>query len=71
MFSLTSRRQFFSRIRQGVRALIEERERFLAAVSHDLKTPVTRLRLRSEMLEDEGLRERFVRDLDEVQPDYR
>lgn len=59
--------QAFNAMQQRIRSSIEERERFLAAVSHDLKTPVTRLRLRSEMLEDEGLRERFVRDLDEVQ----
>ena len=51
------------RIRQG----IEERERFLAAVSHDLKTPVTRLRLRTEMLAEAGLRERFRSDIEEMQ----
>lgn len=52
-----------TRIRQG----IEERERFLAAVSHDLKTPVTRLRLRTEMLAEAGLRERFRSDIEEMQ----
>lgn len=59
--------QAFNSMQQRIRAGIEERERFLAAISHDLKTPVTRLRLRSEMLDDPGLRERFVRDLDEMQ----
>ena len=59
--------QAFNAMQQHIRSSIEERERFLAAVSHDLKTPVTRLRLRSEMLQDPGLRERFVRDLDEMQ----
>ena len=59
--------QAFNAMQQHIRSGIEERERFLAAVSHDLKTPVTRLRLRSEMLDDPGLRERFVRDLDEMQ----
>lgn len=59
--------QAFNAMQQRIRGGIEERERFLAAVSHDLKTPVTRLRLRSELLEDSGLRERFVRDLDEMQ----
>ena len=59
--------QAFNAMQQHIRSSIEERERFLAAVSHDLKTPVTRLRLRSEMLDDPGLRERFVRDLDEMQ----
>ncbi len=59
--------QAFNAMQQRIRSGIEERERFLAAVSHDLKTPVTRLRLRSEMLADAQLRERFVRDLDEMQ----
>jgi signal transduction histidine kinase len=59
--------QAFNAMQQRIRSGIEERERFLAAVSHDLKTPVTRLRLRSEMLADPQLRERFVKDLDEMQ----
>lgn len=57
----------FNAMQQRIRHDIEERERFLAAVSHDLKTPVTRLRLRSELLADENLRERMLRDLDEMQ----
>lgn len=57
----------FNAMQSRIRAGIEERERFLAAVSHDLKTPVTRLRLRSEMLDDAGLRERYVADLDDMQ----
>lgn len=59
--------QAFNAMQQRIRHDIEERERFLAAVSHDLKTPVTRLRLRSELLADENLRERTLRDLDEMQ----
>jgi signal transduction histidine kinase len=59
--------QAFNAMQRRIRSGIEERERFLAAVSHDLKTPVTRLRLRSELLENTDLRERFVRDLDEMQ----
>jgi signal transduction histidine kinase len=46
---------------------IEERTRILTAMSHDLKTPITRMRLRAEMLEDESLRERFEKDLVEMQ----
>lgn len=57
----------FNAMQARIRAGIEERERFLAAVSHDLKTPVTRLRLRSEMLADAELRERYIADLDEMQ----
>jgi signal transduction histidine kinase len=36
-------------------------------MSHDLKTPITRLRLRSELLEDERLRERYSSDLQELE----
>ena len=46
---------------------IDERTRMLAAMSHDLKTPITRLRLRAEMLEDESLREKFEKDLEEME----
>jgi signal transduction histidine kinase len=57
----------FNAMQQRIRQNIEERERFLAAVSHDLRTPVTRMRLRSELLKDEELRDRTLRDLDEMQ----
>ena len=46
---------------------IEDRTRILAAMSHDLKTPITRLRLRAELLEDEDLRQRFEKDLLEME----
>jgi signal transduction histidine kinase len=47
------------RVREGVR----ERTRLLAAISHDLQTPLTRLRLRLEQVEDAALRDRLVADL--------
>ena len=46
---------------------ISDRTRILAAMSHDLKTPITRLRLRSEMLDDAELRTRFTRDIEEME----
>lgn len=46
---------------------IDDRTRILAAMSHDLKTPITRLRLRAEMMEDEDLRQRFESDLLEME----
>ncbi|KAF1054251.1 MAG: Osmolarity sensor protein EnvZ [Stenotrophomonas maltophilia] len=52
------------------RRLVEslgERMRMLAAVSHDLRSPITRLRLRTEMLPEETLRERFRKDLDDME----
>jgi signal transduction histidine kinase len=48
-------------------AYLDERTRVLAAMSHDLKTPITRLRLRAELLQDGQLREKFERDLREME----
>lgn len=46
---------------------VAERTRILAAISHDLQTPITRLRLRAELVEDAGLRTRIQSDLDAMQ----
>ena len=46
---------------------IDERTRLLTAMSHDLKTPLTRMRLRAELLEDANLREKFEADLLEME----
>jgi signal transduction histidine kinase len=46
---------------------IDERTRLLTAMSHDLKTPLTRMRLRAELLEDASLREKFEADLLEME----
>ncbi len=54
------------RMRDRVLRLIDDRTHMLAAISHDLRTPITRLRLRAEFLEDETLRRQFLRDLDQM-----
>jgi signal transduction histidine kinase len=46
---------------------LNDRTRVLAAMSHDLKTPLTRLRLRAELLDDPGLKAKIAADLDEMQ----
>lgn len=56
----------FNRMQRRIREQIEERERLFSAISHDLKTPLTRLRLRAEMLDDDVQRERFCAALDEL-----
>jgi signal transduction histidine kinase len=43
-----------------------ERMRTLGAVGHDLRTPITGLRIRAEMLDDEDTRNAFVRTLDDM-----
>jgi len=55
-----------NRMRERITALIDDRTRMLAAISHDLRTPITRLRLRSEFIEDEGNRRHMLRDLDQM-----
>ncbi len=57
----------FNTMQARLARFIDDRARILAAVSHDLKTPLTRLRLRTELLDDQGARERFGADLDEMQ----
>jgi len=46
---------------------VRERTAMLAAMSHDLKTPLTRLRLRAELLEDGQLKDKISRDLAEME----
>jgi len=55
-----------NRMRERITALIDDRTRMLAAISHDLRTPITRLRLRSEFIEDEAQRSRMLADLDQM-----
>jgi signal transduction histidine kinase len=55
-----------NRMRERITALIDDRTRMLAAISHDLRTPITRMRLRSEFIEDDAHRERMLSDLDQM-----
>ncbi|MDS4040869.1 MAG: ATP-binding protein [Candidatus Competibacter sp.] len=57
----------FNTMQERLIRYIEDRNRILAALSHDLKTPITRLRLRTELLDDAPLREKFQADLDDMQ----
>ncbi len=57
----------FNTMQARLAAYIRDRTRVLAAMSHDLKTPITRLRLRSELLEDSQARAKLTKDLDELE----
>src|SRR5262249_11164931 len=45
-----------NRMRERITGLIDDRTKMLAAISHDLRTPITRMRLRSEFIEDDAQR---------------
>jgi signal transduction histidine kinase len=53
-------------MRTRIRALLDDRTRMLAAISHDLRTPLTRLRLRSERVSQDTLRTAMQNDLTKV-----
>jgi signal transduction histidine kinase len=53
----------FNAMQQQIRRHVQERTHMLAAITHDLQTPLTRLRLRLEKVEDLELRERLLEDL--------
>jgi len=56
----------FNTMQARLPRLVNDRARLLAAISHDLKTPLTRMRLRAELLEDNDLRVRLLADIDEM-----
>jgi signal transduction histidine kinase len=55
-----------NRMRERISKLIDDRTKMLAAISHDLRTPITRMRLRSEFIEDDAHRSRMLGDLDQM-----
>ncbi|MBL0730102.1 cell wall metabolism sensor histidine kinase WalK [Piscinibacter sp. HJYY11] len=55
-----------NRLRTRLASVLADQTRMLAAVSHDLRTPSTRLRLRAELVADVELREAMLRDLDDM-----
>ena len=57
----------FNAMQERLSRYIRTRTAILAAMSHDLKTPITRLRLRAELLEQPELHDKFVRDLREME----
>lgn len=57
----------FNEMQRRLKGFVEDRTQMLAAISHDLRTPVTRLRLRAEFIDDEELRAKTLADLDEME----
>lgn len=57
----------FNDMRERLSRFVLDRTRMLAAVGHDLRTPITSMRLRAEFIEDEETRARILASLDEIQ----
>lgn len=57
----------FNEMQNRIRRFVEDRTRMLAAISHDLRGPITRLKLRAEMLPDGEARARMLADLADME----
>jgi len=57
----------FNAMGDRIAHFVEERVQILAAISHDLQTPITRMKLRAEMAEDSEEKRKMVSDLAEIQ----
>lgn len=57
----------FNAMRDRIAQYLQERVQILAAISHDLQTPITRMKLRAEMAEEGPEKEKLVNDLSEIE----
>jgi signal transduction histidine kinase len=57
----------FNEMQTQIQRFVAHRTMMLAAISHDLRTPLTRMRLRGEYIEDLQQQQRLFRDVDEMQ----
>ncbi|MBB3951879.1 ATP-binding protein [Aureimonas jatrophae] len=57
----------FNRMQERLHRFVEDRTRMLAAIGHDLRTPITTLRLRTEFIEDAELKDRMLSSIGELE----
>ena len=57
----------FNAMQDRIAAYMKERLQILAAISHDLQTPITRMRLRTEAMDETPERAKFIEDLSEME----
>ncbi|MEI8393748.1 MAG: ATP-binding protein [Rhodospirillaceae bacterium] len=56
-----------NRMQERLTRFVEDRTRMVAAIGHDLRTPLTRLRLRAEFVEDPELQRKMLADLEQME----
>jgi len=59
--------QAFNQMQSRIRRFIEDRTQMIAAISHDLGTPIARMRLRAEFVDDEEQQQKMLADLDDME----
>jgi signal transduction histidine kinase len=57
----------FNQMNDRIQRFVSDRTRMLAALSHDLRTPITTMRLRLELMDAGKLRDKLLQSLDEMQ----
>ena len=57
----------FNTMAARIRRFVQDRTELLTAIGHDLRTPITRLKLRAEFMEDEEQRGKMLADLEELE----
>jgi signal transduction histidine kinase len=57
----------FNTMAARIRRFVKDRTEMLTAIGHDLRTPITRLKLRAEFVEDDELRRKMLNDLEELE----
>lgn len=57
----------FNRMQERLSRFVADRTRMIAAIGHDLRTPITSLKLRTELLEDEETRSKMLATLEDMQ----
>lgn len=64
---ITTVTRAFNLMQKRLQRYMHDREKLFGSISHDLKTPITRLRLRAELIDDEVQAAKMNKDLDELE----